>query len=228
MHAVVLADGDRPSRAGLDHAWPGWDEAAGIVVAADGGVRLGEALGLELDAWVGDGDSTPADQRADLERRGVPMLNVPSDKDESDTELALLESIRRGATRVTVLGALGGRRLDHALANVALLAHPALDGRPVALLDDRNRVRLLTAGGDGTTGAMLPLPGRTGDLVTLLPWGTDVTRVTTAGLRYPLTDERLVLGPARGLSNVRVDRKARVTIQSGRLLVVESPATLVP
>ena len=228
MHAVVLADGGRPSRAGLDGAWPGWDDGVSMVVAADGGVRLSEVLGLGLDAWVGDGDSTPADVLAELEARGVPMLNVPSDKDESDTELALVESIRRGGTRVTVLGALGGRRLDHALANVALLAHPALGGRPAVLLDDRNRIRLLTAGVDGTPGAMLPLPGRTGDLVTLLPWGTDVTRVTTIGLRYPLTDERLVLGPARGLSNIRDDPDARVTIETGRLLVVESPATLGP
>ena len=46
------------------------------------------------------------------------------------------------------------------------------------------------------------------------------------GLRYPLRDEPLVTGPARGLSNVRVAPDAAVTVRRGRLLVVESaPAT---
>jgi thiamine pyrophosphokinase len=226
MHAVVLADGDPPSRAGLDNAWPGWDVGIACAVAADGGVRLAQELGLGVDLWVGDGDSTAVSVLAELEQRGIPMLRAASDKDESDTELALVEAIDRGATQVTVLGGLGGRRLDHALANIALLAHPVLGDRPARLLDDRNRIRLVMASVDGATSVTLPLPGRVGDLVTLLPWGGDVSRVTTSGLRYPLTGERLRAGPARGLSNVRDAPDASVTVQGGRLLVVESPATL--
>ncbi len=226
MHALVLADGDPPSRVALDDVWPGWDEGASLVVAADGGVRLAETLGLRVDLWIGDGDSTEADRLAQLERQDVPMLRVASDKDESDTELALVEAIRHGATHLTVLGALGGRRLDHALANIALLAHPALDGRTAQLLDGRNRIRLMTSEPQRTPSVALPLPGRVGDVVTLLPWGADVARVTTAGLRYRLADERLAVGPARGLSNIRDRADAFVTIEGGRLLVVESPATL--
>lgn len=226
MHAVVLADGDPPSRGALDGSWPGWDEGLSIVVAADGGVGLADRLGLRLDLWIGDGDSTEADRLAELEQRGVPMMRVASDKDESDTELALVEAIRRGATHLTVLGALGGRRLDHALANIALLAHPALGGRAAQLLDHRTRIRLVTSGAEPAAAATLPLPGRVGDLVTLLPWGADVARVTTTGLRYPLADERLRVGPARGLSNVRDRVDASVMIEGGHLLVVESPATL--
>ena len=63
------------------------------------------------------------------------MLRAAPDKDESDMELAVLEAVRRGATRITVLGALGGPRVDHALANVWLLAHPGLAGVEVTLLD---------------------------------------------------------------------------------------------
>ena len=41
------------------------------------------------------------------------------------------------------------------------------------------------------------IPGRTGDLVSLLPFGDGVEGVTTSGLRYPLLDEPLPAGPAR-------------------------------
>jgi thiamine pyrophosphokinase len=68
------------------------------------------------------------------------------------------------------------------------------------------------------------LHGRRGDIVTLLPLGEYAAGVTTHGLRYPLADEPLHLGPARGLSNVRVSAVASVTVDSGLLLVVESPS----
>ena len=116
---------------------------------------------------------------------------------------------------VTILGALGGSRFDHALANVWLLALPEAAGREVALLDGRTRVRLLTAPG------RLDLSGRPGDLVTLLAFGGDADGVTTEGLAYPLRDEPLAAGPSRGLSNVLIDRRASVAVRAGRLLVIE-------
>ena len=48
--------------------------------------------------------------------------------------------------------------------------------------------------------------------------------ITTDGLRYPLHDEPLRVGPARGLSNVREAAGASVTVRAGRLLVVETAA----
>jgi thiamine pyrophosphokinase len=218
--AIVLADGAVPSRAALDAAWPGWDDAIAIVVAADGGVRLAEPLGLSIDRWVGDGDSVDAVRLAELRAAGVPVRLVPRDKDESDTELALLDAIAAGVDEVTILGALGGPRFDHSLANVGLLAHPALGGRSARLLDEGARVTLLQGPGSAR------LDGRPGDLVTLLPFGGPAEGVVTDGLRYPLTGETLEVGPPRGLSNVRLGSSAEVRLRAGRLLLIEAPATL--
>jgi len=224
--ALILADGAAPTRADLDAAWPGWDEGVAFIVAADGGARHAEPLGLRLDLWVGDGDSIDDATLADLETSGVRLQRAQPDKDESDTELALLEAIVGGASAITILGALGGVRIDHALANVALLQHPGLGGRAVTLFDERaTRISLLEAAGKVTKRGF---QGGEGDLVSLLPVGEPATGVTTEGLRFRLAGEPLELGRSRGLSNVRTAPVARISLASGRLLVIETPARFRP
>ena len=218
-HALVLADGTVSPVVDLDAAWPGWSDGVDLVVAADGGARHAAALGRPLDLWVGDGDSIGEAELSALAASRVRIRRAPVDKDESDAELALLAAVDAGAGRITVLGALGGERVDHGLANVWLLGHPRLEGRDVRLVDAAVRIRLV---GPGRT----DLGGRTGDLVSLFPFGGDAAGVTTEGLRYPLRNEALPSGPSRGLSNVREEGDAVLTVGSGRILVVETPATL--
>jgi thiamine pyrophosphokinase len=228
MDALILADGEAPDRVALDRAWPGWDANIGLVVAADGGARHAASLGVAIDAWVGDGDSLDADGMAVLLASGVPMRRASPDKDESDTELAVREAIARGATGIVIVGGLGGTRIDHALANIGLLAMGELGGRPASLLEARTRITLIRGPAPDGHPVLRSLPGRIGDLVSLLPLGDGVRGITTSGLTYPLADEPLPAGPARGLSNVREHPDASVTVGSGLLLIVESPATLGP
>jgi thiamine pyrophosphokinase len=226
-HALILADGDPPDVAALDAAWPGWSNGIDLIVAADGGVRYAADLGLgPVDLWVGDGDSLSPTDLEELRRAGIPMELAATGKDESDTELAVLAAIDRGASRLTVLGAFGGPRLDHALANVLLLGHPRLADRSVVLLAPGARVRLVRAPGPDGGAVSMSLAGRQGDQVSLLPIAGSAGGVTTTGLEYPLVDEPLEVGPARGLSNVRIATTAAVSLRSGALLVLETPATL--
>jgi thiamine pyrophosphokinase len=223
--ALILADGDVPARSELDRAWPGWDDEIRVVIAADGGARHAHLLGLDIDLWVGDGDSIGAEALAALEAAGVPLQRSPQDKDESDTELAIRAAIARDHDGVLILGALGGR-VDHALANIGLLAMPELVGRSAAILDADSRVVLIRAPGPDGAPVERRLPGRPGDLVSLLPLAPDVEGVTTRGLAYALADEPLPVGRSRGLSNVRASADAAVVVRRGLLLVIESPARL--
>ena len=225
MVALILADGDVPARSELDRSWPGWDKDVELVIAADGGARHALALGVAIDLWVGDGDSIGDEALATLEASGVPLERSPRDKDESDTELAIRAALRVGQSGVLVLGALGGR-IDHALANIGLLAMPELAGREVAILDARSRTVLIRAPGPDGAAVERRLPGPAGDLISLLPLGPGVEGVTTRGLAYPLVDEPLPVGRTRGLSNVRSAPNAAVVLRRGLLLVVETPARL--
>lgn len=216
--ALIVADGDVPAPADLD---PRLLRAAadGLVICADGGLHKARQLGLRPGVVIGDGDSLDAATLAEL--RDDPSTEVvlhPAQKDESDTQLALLEAVRRGARHIVVLGALGGIRFDHSLANVLLLALPELAGRDVALVDAMTQVQLL----DGAGRASLTLDGSPGDLVSLLPLSERVTGATTAGLRYALDGEDLAQGPARGLSNELITSQASIRLESGRLAVIHT------
>jgi thiamine pyrophosphokinase len=226
LHALVVADGAAGDRAAIDLSWPGWADGIGLVIVADGGIRLADALGIGVDRWVGDADSTDPQRLAALRTTGTHVDVSPRDKDESDTELAVLAALDSGATELTIVGALGGDRFDHAFANVSLLAHPRLRGCPSRLLAHDAKVSLIQAPGPAGESVERVIPGRTGDLVSLLPFGDGVEGVTTSGLRYPLLDEPLPAGPARGLSNVRLIPAARIVVRRGLLLVIETPVTL--
>jgi thiamine pyrophosphokinase len=228
-HAILVGDGDVPARAVLDAAWPGWAAGADLVIAADGGARKAGRAGLRPDLVVGDGDSLGESGLAEVRAAGFPLELAAPDKDESDLELAVIAAVARGAGRLTILGSLGGPRFDHALANAWLLGHPVLGGRTAILLDASTRVRLLSSPSEGSAGtirrAEAILAGAPGGLVSLFPFGEDAVGVTTDGLAYPLQDEPLRAGPARGLSNVRIGTEARVSLRAGRLLIVETRDT---
>jgi thiamine pyrophosphokinase len=218
-HGLVIADGAAPDAAALDAAWPGWSHGIDLLIAADGGARHAGPLGRRIDRWVGDADSIGEDGLARLAAAGVLVERHPVDKDETDAELAVRAAAASGARRLTILGALRGDRIDHELGNLWLLAMPELRGIETVILDATARIRLAGPG-------RIDLAGRVGDLVSLLPFGGDAVGVTTRGLRYPLRDEPLVAGPARGISNVREAEDASVAVRSGRILVIETPARL--
>jgi thiamine pyrophosphokinase len=218
-HALVVADGRVADPAVLERAWPGWSDGVDLVVAADGGARHAERLGRPIDRWVGDADSLGEAALDALAASGVAIDRRSTAKDETDAELAVLAVVAAGADRITVVGALGGSRFDHALGNVWLLALPALARRDVRLVDAEARIRLVGPG-------RADLGGRVGDGVSLLPFAGDAVGVSTTGLRYPLSDEPLIAGPARGLSNIRDASDASLLVRSGRILVIETPARL--
>ena len=112
LHAILVGDGDVPARAALDAAWPGWDAGAGLVVAADGGATKALAAGLAPDLVVGDGGF--ARRRPGWRPSGRPgsRSSWPPWRRTSPTwSWRSLAAVARGATRLTILGALGGAAL---------------------------------------------------------------------------------------------------------------------
>jgi len=209
MRAVVVADGDpAPSDARIA-------EEAELLIAADGGAGWLEEIGRRPDILVGDLDSVDPAVVRRLAAAGTEVIRHPAEKDASDSELALGVALERGADEVVMLGALGGGRLDHELANLLLLADPELPRRDLRIVRAGTTVRVLAGR------ASLELGCGPGSVVTLLPVGGNAQGVATRGLRYPLDGETLRVGRSRGLSNEVVEAPASVWLGAGTLLVIE-------
>jgi thiamine pyrophosphokinase len=227
-HVLIVGDGDvddaelaRLAAAGSFPSAPEATAAHPLVLAADGGAARCHRAGIQPDIVIGDLDSLAPGERTRLEGLGVEFRVRDRAKDESDMELCLWAALEAGATRIAILGALGMDRPEHSIANLLLLAHPRLDGLDVAIVGRGSRItRIGSADGPGQA----RIEGKPGDYVSLFAVGGDVAGLTTTGLRFPLRDEALPVGPSRGLSNELLRSSARVGTRRGRLLIVHTSA----
>jgi len=179
---------------------------AELIIAADGGAKHLAALGVKPHVIIGDMDSL--DAQTDWGENDVVHIPYPSAKDRSDAELAVEYAFAHGCEQVTLMAAVG-KRLDHTLGNIALVAtHP---GRAAILDGDFTLVAV-----DRTEKCVLH--GNLGTAVSLIPYGPAQARVRTRGLKYPLNDEPL-LSPTHGLSNELSETEACVCVSGSSLLV---------
>lgn len=184
------------------------------ILCADGGALNAQKFGLKPQTIIGDFDSLGAEQVEELRSAGAEICRFPLEKDETDLELALRWAVDKGARAIVVLGALGGR-FDQTLANLHLLALPSLQDIHIELVDGEEHIRLLRPGRHS-------IEGRRGDTISLMPLGGRADGISTSGLKYPLRDESLEFGPARGISNVMLRDSASLDLQSGMLLLIHT------
>jgi thiamine pyrophosphokinase len=185
-----------------------------LVIAADGGARVAQYYGLAVDLIVGDMDSLAPDELTAFRAQGVEVEQHSVHKNETDLELALIKAVERGANWIRILGAVGDR-LDQTLSNVYLLALPILNGCDARLVAGKQETRLLTSG-------EWTIEGEAGDTISLIPLSGVARGIRTDGLYYPLNDEDLLFGPARGVSNVMNSSAVRVCLREGVLLLVHT------
>ena len=186
------------------------------VIAVDAGLAAASALGMVPDMIVGDFDTV---DRKTLERFEA-MEHVIWDvhrpeKDETDTELALIKARAIGSTQIVVLGATGGRA-DHMLANLHLLYPCLQSGIETILIDPQNKIYLLD--GEHTFER-----GKTwGKYVSFLPLTEQVRGITLTGFRYPLQEKDISIGTSLCVSNELVAERATITFEDGVLICVEA------
>lgn len=183
------------------------------LICADGGTQHVLALGLTPHVVIGDLDSTPPELVARLRAQGVIIQPYPADKDFTDLELALEFAWAEQPHEIVLVTALGGR-LDQMLANILLLTQPAYAEIPITLLDGLQRAMILRAN------QSLTLDGSIGDTLSLIPLTPTVTGVTIEQVKWPLTDVTLSFGSSFTISNQFVESQAKVSLQSGMVLLV--------
>ncbi len=218
--AVVFVGG--PHRLGHDGTAPGprvppWTHpgldgsSADLVIAADSGLHLANAVGWRVDRVVGDMDSVDA-SALDAARAGGAEIHVhPGDKDSTDLELALDEVVASSCSSVLVVGADAGR-LDHLFASLLSIC-------------STRYAELSVRAWLGTT-LVIPVrsaatvTGPVGAAVSLLAVHGPATGVSTVGLRWPLDDAVLRPGTSLGVSNEFAVADAEVRVGDGCVAVI--------
>ena len=208
MHRIViLANGELPD---LDKA-RSLIQPNDYIICADGGTRHALALGVQPNLIIGDMDSANKEALGQFRDKGVNIELFPQDKNETDLELAIQHAIDLNPKAIIIVGALGGR-LDQTLANIALLSDTPYHSIDIRLDDGVEEILLCRD--------QVEVHGRSGDIVSLIPWQGEVTEVQTTNLKWALRKEPLYPDKTRGISNELIADTASVSIGSGLLLIV--------
>ncbi|WP_300250735.1 thiamine diphosphokinase [uncultured Subdoligranulum sp.] len=180
-----------------------------FIVACDAGYRNAAALGVRPDLIVGDFDSAPQPHT-----EGDTIV-LPHVKDDTDTQYAARWLAEHGFEEVVMLGALGGPRVEHMLANLSTGLFLSLHGVRTILADSRSEMHYLLPG------RPLELPRRDWMYLSLFALGAPLTGVFERGVYYPLENATLTeLDYPLGTSNEFTEPVARLQCSGGHGLVV--------
>ena len=187
------------------------------LIAADRGVEFFKGTDWQPEVAVGDFDSLSAEGALYLQGlRETEVMRLKPEKDDSDTQSAVNQMIRKGAKDILILGATG-TRLDHVLANMGLLSMGKEQGVRIAIADQWNYITL------AESGTILHREEQFGKYVSFFTVGGDVTGLTLRGFKYPLNGYHLTVEDS-GLtvSNEISEETAEILYESGQLLMIMS------
>ena len=186
--------------------------AGARVIAADRGMAHAAALGVVPELWVGDFDS--AGSELTLHYRDIPRRMFPAEKDSTDGSIAVAEAMARGATRIVLVGGLGGQA-DHTVGILGTALQLARRGVSC----------VVTSGGEeawpvlsGETLIDLPPHSR----LSLIPFA-DLAGLDLEGVKWPLSGRDVPLGSTLTLSNI-AHGGVRISLRSGYGIAIAYPA----
>lgn len=180
-----------------------------FVIACDRGYVYCERLGLRPDLIISDFDSYsgPVDSE-------IPLNRFVSEKDDTDTMLAVRYAVEHGFHELLLCCALGGR-LDHLIANLQSLVFAQKHGLPAVLLSEDTEIRTLAGGA-------LRIPRREDRSLSVFALDGPCQGVCITGAKYPLANAELLPSFPLGVSNTWAGEEAVISVEEGILLIVLS------
>ena len=177
------------------------------IIAADRGLHHAACMGITPHLAVGDFDSH---QTPDIK---IDTVQLPCEKDDTDTYYAVKEALSRGYRDILILGATGGRS-DHMLANLYTLLYIKQKGAVGTMADEYCLITPVcgtaTVNGDYPYFSLVTVAGQ-------------AKGVTITGAKYPLQDGIIDPCYQYGVSNqVLPGQTAHIKVESGEVLLILS------
>lgn len=184
-------------------------EEGDLVISADAGYRNATLMGVHTNILIGDFDSLgmiPDDVDE--------VLKLPSEKDDTDTQIAVDTAIDRGADEIVIVGSTSGR-LDHALSTLAILEKNWETRISIYIVNGQNRVRYIKNSG------FIVVRSRY-KYFSLIAADEKVKGVSIEGAKYPLKNAKLLRSNQYAVSNEIVKNAALITVKKGGIFIIES------
>lgn len=209
MNIAIVAGGKPPSEKLLREYIP----EINFIIAADKGSECLYNYNIIPDLLLGDFDSVKKEILNNIKLHVKEILEFPPEKDYTDTEIAVLEAVKRGAEKIYLFGATGSR-MDHVLGNIGLLLSAEKKGVALEILDDNNRLYL------GKN--KMKLYGKCGENISFHALSDNVSKLNIIGAKYNLENYDLNLLDPRAICNEFVNTPIEISYENGQLLVLHS------
>lgn len=174
-----------------------------FVICADSGYDHAKRFGIQPDIVIGDMDSTKFSDISEEKRL------YPKRKDFTDSELAIMYAEEKGFKQTLLFGMIG-TRMDHSLANISMLSRL----KNAVIIDANNEIYF--------TKSEISLSGKSGDIISIIPFKDDLFGVTTDGLDYSMEKGTVKCGTSLGVSNVMLGDTCHIKIEKGAAFIIRS------
>ena len=185
------------------------------VIGVDGGLSILKALNIVPSQLVGDFDSVNGlDEYLKLWPDAI-CDRFPSEKDETDAELAIDQMLKKNVDEVVIIGGFGGR-LDHLMGNIFLLDR--IKHTKAYMIDDLNCLEMIKGPHERT----VERDSLFGRYISLVPLDAHIEGINLKGFKYPLDNAKIAFSETIGISNELSEEKGYISIKSGKALLVQS------
>lgn len=189
-----------------------------VYIGADkGAIHLLNA-GIVPDEAVGDFDSLTQEEYELLTSKVAGIGSVSSEKDETDTDLAIVKAMEYEPTHIFLTGVTGAR-MDHFIAVVnSIHRFQSLADRMISfkILNKWNEIFLLEPGVHTFT------KSHRFEYISFFAFQGPVTHVSLTGMKYEVHNEIIEMGTSRFTSNELLSADGSISFSSGICLVIRS------
>ena len=207
MKVLIIGGGSPPSMELLKKE----SQRCDYIICADRGGEYIKAVDKLPDLLLGDFDSLDKNLLEYYIDSGVKIERFPSKKDYTDTELCLHKAIDLKPDEIILLSCTGSR-LDHVFGNIGLLKVLLDKNIKGYIKDDNNIIFLLKADTE--------ICGAPGQLISFQAFTEKVRGLTVEGVRYPLKNFTLNSWSSYTVSNVFLNDKVKISLNSGVLMII--------
>lgn len=180
------------------------------IIAVDGGYRfLKNIIDREPDTLIGDFDSIDRDSKLLKNFKGE-IYKFDSDKDKTDGELSIDYCLENGLDNISFIGATKGR-LDQQFGNILLLEYALNHNINAKIVEPGIEVELITN--------EKIIKNKVNHTLSIFSISDKVLINCLKGCKYELSNFTLNRASSRGISNIIKSEKAKINVDSGKLLV---------